>query len=292
MKRAKKIIVVGLLLACLCIGILPIPTSAVSGATKFLKTTGSTRVVLGSDYGNEYEGSPPCFDMYIYGDSYSGSGTIEDYALLNWDTINFYGDLHGDIDTLISLGLYKQTETGDELVEMVNLTQYGKQNYVMYTASNLPDGDYLVYVITHYETNFLFIYFTTEYRYGYHFSIDRTLPKITGASTSTTGKYTKSSFSVSASDANGIEGFYYKKPGETSFTKSSSTTLTFPSTGTKGRYSFYAVDKLGNRSATHYVNLDTTAPTGHIMDSNDKEVTSTYITGSFYYVATDNSAID
>jgi hypothetical protein len=94
------------------------------------------------------------------------------------------------------------------------------------------------------------------------FIVDSTAPTITGGSTSTTGKYTNSAFTISATDSgSGVKALYYKLPGSSTWSTDSSSSKTISAGSTNGLYSFYAVDNAGNASATYYVNYDNTAPT-------------------------------
>ena len=96
------------------------------------------------------------------------------------------------------------------------------------------------------------------------FSVDTTAPTITGASASITGKYTSSAFTVSASDSgSGVENLYMKEPNSSSF-RAVGASQYVSASGANGLYSFYAKDKSGLTSATHYVYLDTQKPTGKL----------------------------
>ncbi len=126
---------------------------------------------------------------------------------------------------------------------------------------------------------------------SFTFKIDTSAPSISGASTSTTGKYTNGSFTVSASDTgSGVQTLYYKTPTDSSYQSTSATSKTFASGSTSGLYSFYAVDRASNRSSTYYVVYDGTGPTGTIKNSSGTTLTSTYTNTAFNYTATDASS--
>ena len=108
-----------------------------------------------------------------------------------------------------------------------------------------------------------------------YFSIDTQSPTLSGASTSTTGKYVNSSFTVSASDAgSGLSKLYWKLPTSSSYSSTTSSNKTISSSSANGLYRFYAEDKAGNTSATYYAYLDTVAPTGKFSLKNGNTIES------------------
>ena len=108
-----------------------------------------------------------------------------------------------------------------------------------------------------------------------YFNIDTNAPSLNGASTSTTGKYVNSSFTVSASDSgSGLSKLYWKLPTSTSYSSTSSASKTISSSSANGLYRFYSEDKAGNKSATYYVYLDTVAPTGKFSLKNGNTIES------------------
>ena len=160
------------------------------------------------------------------------------------------------------------------------------------SASGLSDGSYTV--------NMSFMgagwnpnprsYANYSMTADFSFVIDRSTPTISGASTSSTGKYTNSSTYVSASDSvSGVNALYVKNPNN-SYYSSAGTSTTIASTGTNGLYCFYAKDKAGNTSATYYLYLDTVKPTGTIKNSNGTEITGSYTNQTFSYSATDSGS--
>ena len=125
-----------------------------------------------------------------------------------------------------------------------------------------------------------------------YFFVDTFIPTITGASTSATGKYTNSSFTVTASDSgSGIASLYMKKPGSSTFTSSSSSSKTVSSGSANGLYTFYAKDKAGNESGYYYVYYDDTLPTGILKTADGVSLaTGTPVNESFQYTATDSGS--
>lgn len=125
------------------------------------------------------------------------------------------------------------------------------------------------------------------------FVIDSTAPTVSGASTSTTGKYTNSAFTVSASDSvSGVENLYMKAPNSSSYT-AVGTSRTVTAGSTNGLYSFYAKDNAGNSSATYYVYYDTSLPTLTIYQSGSstlKTITGDSTNTAFYCNASDTGS--
>ena len=94
-------------------------------------------------------------------------------------------------------------------------------------------------------------------------TLDRTAPTGTlygGTTTKSSGSYTNASYvKYTASDStSGVNTLYVKMPGSSYYTAYSSGTQL----ATEGTYSFYAIDKAGNQSATVTITLDVTKPTG------------------------------
>ena len=124
----------------------------------------------------------------------------------------------------------------------------------------------------------------------FQFKVDTTKPTISGASTSTTGKYTNSAFTVSVSDSDsGAGNLYYKTPGSSSYS-SVSVSKTFPAGSINGLYTFYGLDKSGNQSAYYYVYYDNVKPTGAIKNASGTTLTTAYTNGAFSYTASDSGS--
>lgn len=172
-------------------------------------------------------------------------------------------------------------------------TEVGSSSTTTLTLSGLADGTYYFMssetgtgwnpnprAYARYYTNISF-----------SFKVDSTKPTLSGASTSTTGKYVKGSFTVYASDSmSGIKALFYKTPNSSYYQSTTSTSKNFPSGSANGLYSFYAVDNAGNQSSTYYVVYDSTVPTGVIRSSSGTTLTSQYTNSAFYYTATDASS--
>lgn len=122
------------------------------------------------------------------------------------------------------------------------------------------------------------------------FIVDTTAPTISGASTSTTGKFTNKQFTVSASDsASGVENLYMKAPNSNSYTAVGSSKM-ITSENVNGLYSFYAKDNAGNTSAIHYVYYDTSKPTLMLKNGKGATISSQFINASFTCEASDTGS--
>jgi transcription elongation factor Elf1 len=93
-------------------------------------------------------------------------------------------------------------------------------------------------------------------------SLDNTKPTITS---SVTGSTISQAFTITATDNIGTPTLYFKKPGASSYSQSSSNSMTIPITSADGTYSFYAVDGYGNVSNTYSVNFYVAPPTATIV---------------------------
>lgn len=119
------------------------------------------------------------------------------------------------------------------------------------------------------------------------FIVDTTAPTISGASTSTTGKFTNKQFTVSASDSgSGVENLYMKAPNSNTYTAVGSSKM-ITSENINGLYSFYAKDNAGNTSATHYVYFDTFQPAVLLKDSSGAIISGAYTNKAFSCTAGD-----
>lgn len=122
------------------------------------------------------------------------------------------------------------------------------------------------------------------------FTIDTTAPTISGASTSTTGKFTNLSFTVNASDSvSGVENLYMKAPNSSSYT-AVGTSKTVTAGSTNGLYSFYAKDKANNQSSTYYVFYDTSLPTVTAKSTSGTTITDSYYNAAFNCTASDTGS--
>lgn len=96
---------------------------------------------------------------------------------------------------------------------------------------------------------------------NFEFKIDENAPTISGASTSKTGIYKNTAFTVTASDSgSGVKSIYRKAPNENTFYSVGTSSATVNKGSVNGLYTFYAEDNAGNRSGYYYVNFDDVLP--------------------------------
>lgn len=197
-----------------------------------------------------------------------------------------------------TLGRYKYTKrvknfklTGPVTYEdstKYSNTSKSNPKTVTYNLPTLTEGKYNLSMYTH--NDYSGTVGDTASSVSFDFYVDMTKPTISGASTSTTGKYTNAAFTVSASDAvSGVENLYMKTPTSSSYV-AVGTSKTVTAGSTNGLYSWYAVDAAGNQTATHYVYYDSTKSVGSIKNASGTTLTSTYTNGTFYYTATDSGS--
>ncbi|MCM1438748.1 MAG: hypothetical protein NC131_05995 [Roseburia sp.] len=170
---------------------------------------------------------------------------------------------------------------GDMLVNDKFNTKWSDQGPTVVYTGELPEDTYtLHFEYSNWENDWVYYHKITT-----TFSVDRTPPTISGASTLPTGKYTNQSFTVTASDPAGIARLYYKSPSSSYYSSTTSSSKTISKGSTNGRYEFYAQDVNGNNSAVYYVNFDDTLPTLQCVGANFGDSTN----GNFVVLANDNS---
>ena len=155
--------------------------------------------------------------IYLYVNGASGSGTITDGAALNYAP--------NRVDVVLNkrtkLGRFYYTKYVEDF-ELSGPTTYSKADKtrnssrtstktVTYTLPSLSDGKYTLKVTT--GSDYSGVVGDASSKITFTFYVDRNAPTISGASTSTTGKYATSSFTVRASDSvSGVESLYMKAP--------------------------------------------------------------------------------
>lgn len=214
----------------------------------------------------------------LYGSSASGTGNFPRGSYINSSTVN--------------LLINSSVSTGTITVYNSSGTKVGSGGKSL-TLTGLANGSYSV------EFYFGGAAWATSARSGVSkytsatssFYVDATAPTINGASTSSTGKYTNTAFTVSASDTggSGIKALYYKTPNASSYSTVASS-ITFSAGSTNGVYYFYTVDNAGNQSVTYYVYYDNVKPTGVIKNASGTTLTSTSTNGAFSYTASDSGS--
>lgn len=182
--------------------------------------------------------------LYLTGSSTSGTATLHDEGYVASSKLNFSTTLSKDTLTLT-------TSEGKEVAKGTGSL-----------STTVSDGKYIIKLNHFKESGAGYTMWKMNVNVSCSFIVDTKAPTISGASTSTTGKYTNAAFTVRASDAgSGIKALYMKAPGASSYTQLSGTSKTISKGSANGRYAFYAKDNCNNNSATYYVNFDDTAPT-------------------------------
>ena len=182
--------------------------------------------------------------LYLTGSSTSGTATLHDGGYVASSKLNFSTTLSKDTLTLT-------TSEGKEVAKGTGSL-----------SASVSDGKYIIKLNHFKESGAGYTMWKMNVNVSCSFFVDTKAPTISGASTSTTGKYTNAAFTVRASDTgSGIKALYMKAPGASSYTQLSGTSKTISKGSTNGRYAFYAKDNCNNNSATYYVNFDDTAPT-------------------------------
>ena len=90
-------------------------------------------------------------------------------------------------------------------------------------------------------------------------TIDRTAPVLSCSDTplnSVSGK----GFTINATDNGGQATIYYKGPNDSSYTSANDSKFVVTNDFENGFYYFYAIDDLGNKSSTYYIELDIQVP--------------------------------
>ena len=217
-------------------------------------------------------GSYRTYSLSIYGSSASGTGTWNGY--INSSTVT--------LSLSASSGSPKITVTNSSGTTVGSGTG-------TFSISGLANGTYTGtfgdsagWLVNNRQ------YDQAGFTASFTFSVDATTPTISGASTSTTGKYTNAAFTVSASDSggSGLAALYYKTPDSSSYSSVASS-KTFSAGSTNGLYSFYAKDNAQNQTSTYYVYYDGTKPTGVVKNASGTTLTSSYTSGAFSYSASD-----
>lgn len=214
--------------------------------------------------------------LYIYGTASSDNGTLAKGGTIGSSGVNI------TLESAFANNSIKVTNSSGAEVGS------GKTNL---SLSSLADGKYNVSVgLTGSGWN------PNARAYAWYsavlttsFSVDTTPPVITGASASATGKYTKSAFTVSASDALGSATLFCASPGSSNYI-AYGTSRTVETGSKNGLYRFYARDSVGNTSSTYYVYYDNTAPTGTVRNASNVVILGNYTNGSFSYTGSDSGS--
>lgn len=233
--------------------------------------------------------------IYIYVSGVTGSGTVSDGAAFNFAP--------NRVDVVLTkkteLGRYTYTRYVKEfaLTGPVTYSSADKQKNsskssektVTYTLPTLTNGSYTLTMTTGQDYSGMIGDASTKVTFN--FIVDKNRPTISGASVSTTGKYTNKAFTVTASDLlSGIDKLYWKAPTASIYSSTTATSKTISAGSTNGRYTFYAVDKAGNQSSYYYVYYDNVVPIGTIKGTSGTLSSGSYTNKAFSYSATDSGS--
>lgn len=233
--------------------------------------------------------------IYIYVSGATGSGTVSDGAAFNFAP--------NRVDVVLTkkteLGRYTYTRYVKDfaLTGPVTYSSADKQKNsskssektVTYTLPTLTNGSYTLTMTTGQDYSGMIGDASTKVTFN--FIVDKNRPTISGASVSTTGKYTNKAFTVTASDLlSGIDKLYWKAPTASIYSSTTATSKTISAGSANGRYTFYAVDKAGNQSSYYYVYYDSVVPTGTIKGTSGTLSSGSYTNKAFSYSATDTGS--
>ena len=103
----------------------------------------------------------------------------------------------------------------------------------------------------------------------YTITIDRTAPVVSCSDTPLNSTYGKG-FTINATDNGGQATIFYKGPNDSSYMFTGDSKFVVTNDFENGFYYFYAIDDLGNKSSTYYIELDIQIPefTVHWNDDN------------------------
>lgn len=185
--------------------------------------------------------------VFMYGSSASGTGTFVNGSYIDSTEVTV------EASSSISMTVSISNSSGTKLAS-------GSKKA---TASGLTEGTYKVSIsASGAGTINSRAGWGASFSGSFEFSIDGNAPTISGASTSTTGKYANDSFTVTASDsASGVKALYMKAPNNSTFYSVGTSSTSVNKGSANGRYTFYAEDNAGNKSGYYYVNFDDTPPT-------------------------------
>ena len=301
MKIKKRLKIIGLLfvmlIACL-VGVFTLntPTTVEAATTKnftvqFDYVNNKIQSTLGNHTTTKYrsgnnvtsasvlnhKGSNMTFRIYMYGDDYSGSATLNDGGYFNSTTANIsFNSTYTDhtITVKNSSGTQIHKATATTSTKVTGLTN-GQKYTVEILCFGIGTG---TTIVTRYETTATF-----------SFTVDTTAPTLSGASTTRYDVMTNEPVKVTGNDSgSGVKYIYKKGPDDDSYYIDG-----VYGTGTvylddpPGMYEFYVMDNAYNTSPIYYVYYDAVAPIGTIYNSSGTAITSTHYNDAFYYRATD-----
>ena len=205
--------------------------------------------------------------------AFDNAGNESETVMICLDTVKPTGTLYGGTSTVASGGKtnanYVKFVPSDSMsgIKSIYVQTPSSSGYESYTSGSqlAEEGTYSFYC-TDAAGNFSMIYTVI---------LDKSAPILGCLQTEFYSTYGLG-FTVSASDDSGSVKLYYKTPSSSSYvlagTSSYSTTLE----SENGKYYFYAVDDLGNRSQTYWIDLQIVYPDPTVEQSGTDN--SVYIT--------------
>ena len=210
--------------------------------------------------------------------AFDNAGNESETVMICLDTVKPTGTLYGGTSTVASGGKtnanYVKFVPSDSMsgIKSIYVQTPSSSGYESYTSGSqlAEEGTYSFYC-TDAAGNFSMIYTVI---------LDKSAPIIGCLQTEFYSTYGLG-FTVSASDDSGSVKLYYKTPSSSSYvlagTSSYSTTLE----SENGKYYFYAVDDLGNRSQTYWIDLQIVYPDPTVEHSGtDNSVYITWTNGN------------
>lgn len=210
--------------------------------------------------------------------AFDNAGNESETVMICLDTVKPTGTLYGGTSTVASGGKtnanYVKFVPSDSMsgIKSIYVQTPSSSGYESYTSGSqlAEEGTYSFYC-TDAAGNFSMIYTVI---------LDKSAPILGCLQTEFYSTYGLG-FTVSASDDSGSVKLYYKTPSSSSYvlagTSSYSTTLE----SENGKYYFYAVDDLGNRSQTYWIDLQIVYPDPTIEHSGtDNSVCITWTNGN------------
>lgn len=229
-----------------------------------------------------------CYTLSYSFEIYSSSGYRQWYAKYSSNamevdeapytlTYNINGSTttKTDADGTLTMN-FNPSEFGKRLVSLYGTNYTWKITRTYYWATNNPQ---------------IAIYTSSSSMSG-TLMIDTTKPTLsavgnTTGGTITSGSYVNQLVKFTSSDTN-FYRIYYKRPGYSSFTSTSSTTYT--STALTGWWTVYSQDKVGNKSNEFTFYYDATKPVGSISSNGTTVASGSYVNKSFAYTVTDSGS--
>ena len=210
--------------------------------------------------------------------AFDNAGNESETVMICLDTVKPTGTLYGGTSTVASGGKtnanYVKFVPSDSMsgIKSIYVQTPSSSGYESYTSGSqlAEEGTYSFYC-TDAAGNFSMIYTVI---------LDKSAPILGCLQTEFYSTYGLG-FTVSASDDSGSVKLYYKTPSSSSYvlagTSSYSTTLE----SENGKYYFYAVDDLGNRSQTYWIDLQIVYPDPTVEQSGtDNSVCITWTNGN------------